>query len=1063
MLGFGFNKAKVLASAERNVQQGKLQNAIAEYEKIIKEDPKDITVLNTIGDLNARLGNVDQALSYFRKVGDHYAAEGFTVKAIAMYKKLTKLNPSALDCIQKLAELYTQQGLYNDARQQFMLVADNHVRNGNTDEATKIFQKMLELDPDNLSLQTKLAELYVRTGKKDEAKNIYLRAAENLFQKGSVEAAGEWLNRVISVEPTNTRALHLRAQIALDSGDAAAALSFFERIPDLDSRPDALKAMLQATIKLGKIEEAAPTAKKLLTVHHDISGIRTYADLLLSSGKVHEAIGVFQEYSDQLVAADGPGVVNALNSYVSRVKDDPGSLEALNTLFLKAGDTSHSAEIMELLAHACVQKGELERARDLYKELSVMEPENPLHGQNYRQILAKLGEDSAVRTLSAEEGSQALMVEELESLQVVVEQHYPDFVASNIQSALTESDLFESYNVPQKAIAPLEGVLPQAPQDVRVNQRLAALYARLGRTGDAAIRCAVLQQVFSSSGHPEEALKYGEMASKYAAAAGIALPEPETLSPQQISPAEPKTEPAFSIEPEAAKGTVGEFNVDSVQSQEQTAEPAPTPHTVSFEDFSHVSIDRPSAAETSPVAEVPAGQAHEFDLSEEWESIVEVEAPAEKESAPAAFEAIAQPVYEAPEPTAVPEPASFEEPARDPAKETVEEIEFYLAQSMWNEAASALQKLSALAPEDPSVEIFRARIAAATISAPQIEVPEVEVEPLPEETEVAPAEEPVAEFVPAPEPEPVAEEAPQQPVIEVTAVPPQEPDVVEQTLAVPEPEKVVVEPERFETPIAEPAPEQPLQLEPAEAVPVYEEAVPSGDVLDDFVADLDASLGEDFVLGGKPAPPAPSFSTPAPAPPPPVPAVAACAEPVPSTPSSAPQVAAMAAAATAPAPVAEFNPASLADDEGTTLLNDLFQEFKEDVEEGGSHDEDPETHYNLGVAFREMGLLDEAIGELQKVSQCVERGQDFSQKMQAYTWLASCFLEKGVPEASFKWFQKALQAATDDDTRTAIHYELACAYETANMKPEALQHFMEVYTTNIDFRDVAERIKALKS
>ena len=56
-LGFGFNKQKVLASADKYVQQGKLQNAIGEYEKVVKEDPKDLTVLNTIGDLNARIGN----------------------------------------------------------------------------------------------------------------------------------------------------------------------------------------------------------------------------------------------------------------------------------------------------------------------------------------------------------------------------------------------------------------------------------------------------------------------------------------------------------------------------------------------------------------------------------------------------------------------------------------------------------------------------------------------------------------------------------------------------------------------------------------------------------------------------------------------------------------------------------------------------------------------------------------------------------------------------------------------------------------------------------------------
>jgi len=113
--GLGFNKAKVLSAAEKYVQQGKLQNAIAEYEKILKHDPKDLTVLNTVGDLYARLGQVDEACNCFKNVGDAYAQQGFTVKAIAMYKKLSKLK-SSLEGVLKLAELYTQQGLFNDAR-----------------------------------------------------------------------------------------------------------------------------------------------------------------------------------------------------------------------------------------------------------------------------------------------------------------------------------------------------------------------------------------------------------------------------------------------------------------------------------------------------------------------------------------------------------------------------------------------------------------------------------------------------------------------------------------------------------------------------------------------------------------------------------------------------------------------------------------------------------------------------------------------------------------------------------------------------------------------------------
>jgi len=51
----------------------------------------------------------------------------------------------------------------------------------------------------------------------------------------------------------------------------------------------------------------------------------------------------------------------------------------------------------------------------------------------------------------------------------------------------------------------------------------------------------------------------------------------------------------------------------------------------------------------------------------------------------------------------------------------------------------------------------------------------------------------------------------------------------------------------------------------------------------------------------------------------------------------------------------------------------------------------------------------------------------------------------------------------DAETRTALHYELASSYEAAGDKAAALNHFMEVYGSNIDYRDVAERIKTLKS
>src|ERR1700747_1318441 len=213
---FGFNKQKVLGSAEKYVQQGKLQNAITEYEKILKNDAKDLTVANTVGDLYARLGENDKATECFKTVGDAYASQGFTVKAIAMYKKISKLRPS-LESVLKLAELYTQQGLFNDARAQYLHVAEEFLKSGELENAVRIFQKILEMDPENTAMRMRLAAAYIRLGKKTEAMQIFTSAADTLRSRGQPNAIEEIVQRMLKVDPGNSHALLLRGRSTLDA------------------------------------------------------------------------------------------------------------------------------------------------------------------------------------------------------------------------------------------------------------------------------------------------------------------------------------------------------------------------------------------------------------------------------------------------------------------------------------------------------------------------------------------------------------------------------------------------------------------------------------------------------------------------------------------------------------------------------------------------------------------------------------------------------------------------------------------------------------------------------
>jgi len=1072
--GFGFNKAKVLASAEKFVQQGKLHNAITEYEKIVEKDAKDLTVLNTIGDLYARLGQAEKAGEYFKTVGDTYATDGFTVKAIAMYKKLTKLNPSNIAIVQRLAELYTQQGLYNDARQQYLHLADGYVKSNDLGGATKIFQKMLEIDPDNVSLQSKLADLYVKMGKKEDARDIFMRAATSLYDRGSTEQADQALDRMMALDPANADALMMRGKIAMDSGDGAAAVRYLEKVPNIDSKPDGLQMLLKAQIATNNATGVESAARKLESVHHDMSGIRAYADFLLTAGNSEAALNIFDEFADRLLAGDTGELMFALQGLTGQLKDSPSSLEKLRNVFQKAGATGNIPEVNELLAHAYVQTGELSKARDLYKELGDLEPSNPVHMQNYRQVMTRLGEDATARPLTATEAKQALFVEEIEA--PPLDQEYGVALKNEIDTVLSEAELLETYNKSAQALGPVEAILKKAPTDARINQRLVSIYQKLDRFQDAARCCDTLKGVYERFGIAKQAKQYGEMAAKFRQQGGV---------------------PAAEMPVEVAAAPVAEMPVASVQ--EFTTE------AFGF------------AAQTSE-AEIPAvpadsGEAHEIDLSAEWD--VTVEEPSEF-----AVEGPAAAQQPAPEFGVTP-PGEFEvAPSTDSlpssvAEDLLEEIQFYLSQQMWDEAGSAISRCEQTAPGAPGLAELKKQFETRSVSGPVPEAMEVAVEAeepasaaqaeegtvsefdfetveeLPTETaqpvfETAAAE-PVAEPSPAPAEAVVAESFEELPVAKAEEVelPPEfeiasskaeEPTEFETAVSAEPPpvvEEVVAKAAVVEAPVAEapspviaapPVEEKPVIAEPEPVVaktPIAAKAEPE-DILSDMVLDLESALGDDF--GAPPA--ARTVEAPAPAI-----AVAAAASAAPATPVASAAAVPLPVEApisppvpvvTTPSPAAAPAPA-IAQAETSSVLSDLFAEFKEEVGEPEEEVEDPETHYNLGVAFKEMGLLDEAIGELQKVCKAIEKGADFSQVMQAYTWLASCFVEKGVPEAGVKWYEKALTIANNEESRTALHYDLASAYEIAGDKQAALKHFTEVYGTNIDYRDVAERIKTLKS
>ncbi len=143
-------------------------------------------------------------------------------------------------------------------------------------------------------------------------------------------------------------------------------------------------------------------------------------------------------------------------------------------------------------------------------------------------------------------------------------------------------------------------------------------------------------------------------------------------------------------------------------------------------------------------------------------------------------------------------------------------------------------------------------------------------------------------------------------------------------------------------------------------------------------------------------------------------------------------------------------------------LAELFEEFRV-AEEADEVREDYETHYNMGTAYKEMDLMDEAIQEFQTSVGLVKPSDGTSRFLQCCNMLGHCFIQKGMPEAAVLWFKKGLQApGHTEDEYQALRYELASAYEQLGDLKQARDFYTEVYGVDVSYREVAEKLSQLR-
>ena len=387
----GFDRAKAMRNAERFVAQGKIRAAIDEYRSVVDNDPRDIATLNMLGDLHAKNSEKKEAVRCYMRVAEHYAGQGFSQKAIAIYNKISRIQPDTVEVTEKLAELHKNKGSLSDARAHYQMLAEHYQKAGKRLEALAMYKQIAMLDPNNPEVCLNLADSYLRENQKDEALEAFAEAGSRLSRQSRHEEAIRALMKGFEIKKTDLRILNglVKAQVALGRAPKAAAI-LEEILAEEPYNRDVLYLLIECCLDSQNAAGAERAVVKLVEI--EPANYPRFLDLIriyLNVNDPDSAARILTMSTEYLLAG---GQSDECARWIDEILErDPDSLAALRLLCRYnswLNDENGIRLAFERLYSAAVEQGSFDDERHALKQLVIIRP----HETRYRDRLTEINE-----------------------------------------------------------------------------------------------------------------------------------------------------------------------------------------------------------------------------------------------------------------------------------------------------------------------------------------------------------------------------------------------------------------------------------------------------------------------------------------------------------------------------------------------------------------------------------------------------------------------------------------------------------------------------------------------
>jgi tetratricopeptide (TPR) repeat protein len=222
-------KDATIARAHEYAAAGQFAKAVATWRELLDGSPTDANVYNTVGDLCLKNKMTADAVEAYSKAARFFLQEGFHLKAIALYKKILKLNPDRADLCTMLGDLNVVRGLMNNAIADYLAGAKVYIQKGHNTNALTLFRKIMKVDPRNMDIRLRVAELCRKEKLPDGAIAEYLTVGEEYERLGRTNEARALYEQILTLSPSHaeaSRRLGTPSQPAAEAAEVAEATEF---------------------------------------------------------------------------------------------------------------------------------------------------------------------------------------------------------------------------------------------------------------------------------------------------------------------------------------------------------------------------------------------------------------------------------------------------------------------------------------------------------------------------------------------------------------------------------------------------------------------------------------------------------------------------------------------------------------------------------------------------------------------------------------------------------------------------------------------------------------------